>query len=117
MKFLNYDNVLCLSPHPDDAEYGMLGSMLKFKDTQFDIIVFSIGGEFDKSSKYFNQYDLYTTPDLRLNLGEEIDLRTYTLTAGTKIVAYELFSKEYKLINVTTDVPIIVHIFNIINVQ
>lgn len=50
MKFLNYDNVLCLSPHPDDAEYGMLGSMLKFKDTQFDIIVFSIGGEFDKSS-------------------------------------------------------------------
>ena len=49
MKFLNYDRVLCLSPHPDDVEYGMLGTILKYKDTQFDIIVLSQGGDFDKS--------------------------------------------------------------------
>jgi len=48
-KFLNYNKVLCLSPHPDDAEYGMLGTIMKFKDTQFDVVVLSSGGDFDKS--------------------------------------------------------------------
>ena len=47
MKFLNYDKVLCLSPHPDDAEYGMLGTIMKYKDTKFDIVVLSQGGDFD----------------------------------------------------------------------
>ena len=32
MKFLNLDRVLCLSAHPDDTEYGMLGSMMKFDE-------------------------------------------------------------------------------------
>ena len=50
MKFLNYDKVLCLSPHPDDVEYGMLGTIMKYKDTNFDIIVLSQGGDFDKST-------------------------------------------------------------------
>ena len=50
MKFLNFDKVLCLSPHPDDVEYGMLGSMCKYKDTKFDILTTSIGGNFDKTT-------------------------------------------------------------------
>ena len=50
MKFLNYNKVLCLSPHPDDAEYGMLGTIMKYKDTKFDIVVLSQGGDFDKST-------------------------------------------------------------------
>ena len=50
MKFLNYDRVLCLSPHPDDVEYGMLGTIMKYKDTKFDILVLSQGGDFDKST-------------------------------------------------------------------
>ena len=50
MKFLNYDRVLCLSPHPDDVEYGMLGTMMKFKDTKFDLLTTSIGGNFDKTT-------------------------------------------------------------------
>ena len=33
MKFLNFNKVLCLCAHPDDVEYGMLGSMSKFTDT------------------------------------------------------------------------------------
>ena len=50
MKFLNYDRVLCLSPHPDDVEYGMLGTIMKYKDTKFDIVVLSQGGDFDEST-------------------------------------------------------------------
>ena len=50
MKFLNYDKVLCLSPHPDDVEYGMLGTIMKYKDTKFDVVVLSGGGDFDKTT-------------------------------------------------------------------
>jgi LmbE family N-acetylglucosaminyl deacetylase len=49
-KFLDANRVLCLSPHPDDIEYGAMGIMYKFQDTQFDIITISIGGKFDSSS-------------------------------------------------------------------
>lgn len=50
MKFLNKEKILCLSPHPDDIEYGALGLMLKYKDTKFEILVLSNGGDFDQSS-------------------------------------------------------------------
>jgi len=36
MKFLNLNKVLCLSAHPDDTEYGVLGSMISCDDTLFD---------------------------------------------------------------------------------
>jgi len=47
MKFLGYDNVLCLSAHPDDAEYGMLGTILKHTDTTFHMVCLSMGGNYD----------------------------------------------------------------------
>ena len=50
MKFLNLNKVLCLSSHPDDTEYGMLGSMMKFEETTFDVLVLSNGGDFDKTT-------------------------------------------------------------------
>jgi LmbE family N-acetylglucosaminyl deacetylase len=50
MKFLGFDRALCLSPHPDDVEYSMLGSINKYKDTLFDIFCMSMGGDFDKST-------------------------------------------------------------------
>ena len=50
MRFLNCDKVLCLAAHPDDVEYGMLGSIIKYTDTQFDILVLSEGGNFDEST-------------------------------------------------------------------
>ena len=50
MRFLNCDKVLCLAAHPDDVEYGMLGSIMKYTDTQFDILVLSEGGNFDEST-------------------------------------------------------------------
>ena len=50
MRFLNCDKVLGLAAHPDDVEYGMLGSIMKYTDTQFDILVLSEGGNFDEST-------------------------------------------------------------------
>ncbi len=50
MKFLNLDRVLCLSAHPDDTEYGLLGSMMKFDETIFDVLVLSNGGDFDNTT-------------------------------------------------------------------
>ncbi len=50
MKFLNLNKVLCLSAHPDDTEYGMLGSMMKFDETIFDVLVLSNGGDFDDTT-------------------------------------------------------------------
>lgn len=50
MKFLNFDRVLCLSPHPDDVEYSMMGTILKYSDTIFDVVVLSVGGNFDNTT-------------------------------------------------------------------
>ena len=44
MKFLNLNKVLCISPHPDDVEVGMMGSVIKHKDTHFDILCLTKGG-------------------------------------------------------------------------
>jgi LmbE family N-acetylglucosaminyl deacetylase len=43
VKLLGFNSVLCLSPHPDDVEFAMGGTILKYKDTKFTSIVFSTG--------------------------------------------------------------------------
>ena len=50
MKFLNFNRVLCLSPHPDDTEYSMAGVVLKHPDTHFDILCLTQGGDCDTST-------------------------------------------------------------------
>tara|TARA_R100000329_G_C7591173_1_gene209642 strand:- start:36 stop:662 length:627 start_codon:yes stop_codon:yes gene_type:complete len=50
MRFLNLKNILCLSAHPDDVEYGVMGSMAVYSETQFDVLVLSSGGDFDKTT-------------------------------------------------------------------
>lgn len=50
MKFLEYNRVLVLAPHPDDAEYSMAGIVLKFQDTKFDIVCLSKGGNCDATT-------------------------------------------------------------------
>ena len=52
MKFLNFNKVLCLSPHPDDIEYSMLGSIMKHQDTHFHILCMTKGGAkgFDRTN-------------------------------------------------------------------
>jgi LmbE family N-acetylglucosaminyl deacetylase len=49
-KFLNFDNVLGLSPHPDDIEYGISGTILKYKDTHFDLVCMTKGGHCDQTT-------------------------------------------------------------------
>jgi LmbE family N-acetylglucosaminyl deacetylase len=46
---------LIVSPHPDDAEYSMSGTILKTKNEQFDIAVFSFGGDNDPTRKTHNR--------------------------------------------------------------
>lgn len=50
MKFLGYTNVLCLSPHPDDIEYSIMGTVMKYNETQFHVFCFSEGGDFDETT-------------------------------------------------------------------
>lgn len=47
MKFLNFNKVLCLSPHPDDVEYSVAGTIIKYVGTQFDVLCLTQGGDCD----------------------------------------------------------------------
>jgi len=50
MKLLNFNKVLCLSPHPDDVEYSMSGTIHKFIDTNFDVLTLTNGTSTDSST-------------------------------------------------------------------
>jgi len=50
MQFLNSKKILCISPHPDDVELSMSGSIMKFSDTKFDILCLTSGSEGDPTS-------------------------------------------------------------------
>ena len=50
MKYLGFNKVLCLSPHPDDVEYGVGGTILKYSNTQFDILCLTQGGDCDTTT-------------------------------------------------------------------
>ena len=56
MQFLNCKKVLCLSPHPDDVELSMAGTILKFTDTHFDILCLTSGSKGDTTSSK-NRFD------------------------------------------------------------
>lgn len=49
-KLLGFNKVLCLSPHPDDVEYSMLGSILKYTDTEFHLFQLAQGGDCDETT-------------------------------------------------------------------
>jgi LmbE family N-acetylglucosaminyl deacetylase len=50
MKFLEFDHVLCLNPHPDDVEYAMACTIAKHYSTEFDIFYLSLGTSTDVTS-------------------------------------------------------------------
>lgn len=54
MKLLSLNNVVVLSPHPDDIEYSLAGTILKHTDTLFHIFNMSMGGDFDLADKTRN---------------------------------------------------------------
>jgi len=80
MKLLNFENVLCLSPHPDDVEYSMAGTVLKYKDTHFDILCLTQGGKCDDTTD--------------LNRLGEVDKSWKKSKADN----YELFFTSYKFL-------------------
>ena len=51
MKFLNANDVCCFSPHPDDCEYSISGTVKKYFDTKFHIFNFSSGGKFSSAKQ------------------------------------------------------------------
>lgn len=61
MKLLGFNNVLCISPHPDDVEYSMLGTILKNSETNFYLLQLAQGGDCDQ-----------TTGELRLREVENV---------------------------------------------
>ena len=76
MKFLNFNKVLCISPHPDDVEYSMLGTMLVCSDTKFDVLCLTVGGAkgYDptngenRRNELRNLYRIYTERNKNVNL-------------------------------------------------
>ena len=50
MNFLSCKKVLCLSPHPDDVEYAISGTIKKCNQTKFESFCFSISGRNDKTA-------------------------------------------------------------------
>jgi len=43
VKLLNFNKVLCLSPHPDDVELGMMGTIMKHYETKFTVLCLTNG--------------------------------------------------------------------------
>jgi len=79
-KLFNFNKVLCLSPHPDDVEYSMSGTIIKNYDTQFDILCLTQGGDCDE-----------TTSDSRLD-----EVRNSWKSTG--ITNINLYFSPYKLL-------------------
>lgn len=57
-KFLSFNNVLCVAPHPDDIEIAMLGTILKHKETNFYQYCISSGGDFDSTTSKKRQNEV-----------------------------------------------------------
>ena len=87
MKFLNFTKVLCLSPHPDDVEYSMLGSIIKSSvDTQFNILCLTIGG-----AKGFDPTNELNRRDEIINLHEDYISKTGCRNANFDFSDYDYF--------------------------
>jgi LmbE family N-acetylglucosaminyl deacetylase len=76
MKFLNFDRVLCLSPHPDDTEYSIAGAILKHPDTHFDILCLTQGGDCDSTTssdridEVINSWSITTATNYTLHFSD-----------------------------------------------
>ncbi len=58
MQFLNYSKVLCLSPHPDDVELGLSGTVIKYNKTHFNILTLSSGGNYEGTKASIREAEL-----------------------------------------------------------
>lgn len=58
-RFLGFDTVLCLSPHPDDVEYSVSGTIISHPGTCFDQILLSYGTKQDACSSRYLEVELF----------------------------------------------------------
>lgn len=71
MRFLSCKKVLCLSPHPDDVEYAISGTIKKCSQTKFESFCFSASGKNDKTvtqnrySEIVKFWNLYKCKNLK----------------------------------------------------
>ena len=85
MKFLEFNKVLCLAPHPDDIEYSLSGTINKYSNTEFDLLCLTQGGDCDN-----------TTNSSRL---EEVK-DSWKVSMNTN---YQLFFTPYKFLKELTE--------------
>jgi len=77
MKFLNFNRILVLAPHPDDAEYSIAGVILKHQDTHFDILCLTQGGDCDTTTgesriqEVLNAWAISETKNCHLHFSDE----------------------------------------------
>lgn len=83
MKFLNFNRILILAPHPDDAEYSTAGVVLKHQDTHFDILCLTQGGDCDTTTGESRIQEV-------LNAWSTVDISNYTLYfSDEKLLKYK----------------------------
>ena len=73
MKFLGKSKNLCLSPHSNDLEPVGLGTTLKFKNTEFKILILLYGGKLDKKLDFLRQFktQIYKEPGGKVYFAKE----------------------------------------------
>lgn len=110
MKFLNFDRILCLAPHPDDVEYSMAGTILKYSDTHFDILCLTEGGYCDQTTSQLRHSEVQnawnTTDSTNYNLffSDVHVFRERGLDEWIKYIEDEFTSKyDYDSIITTSD--------------
>ena len=104
MKFLGYSRVLCLSAHPDDAEYGMLGTILKYKDTMFHMVCLSNGGNYDDSTGKDRQAELDAVWNSAENIvGWDVGLDTAVEESGESTLINKLENLNTAFNNIDFD--------------
>jgi len=83
MKFLNFNRILILAPHPDDAEYSVAGVVLKHQDTHFDILCLTQGGDCDTTTGESRIQEV-------LNAWSTVNVNNYTLYfSDEKLLKYK----------------------------
>ena len=100
MKFLNYNKVLILSPHPDDCEYAISATISKHLGTMFHVYNISSGGKYsnngndrlDEVKKFWSSYKNVNLFFVGVEFIRDIQYDTFI----TKME--NLFPSEYDLI-------------------
>jgi len=98
MKLLGFDRVLCLSPHPDDVEYSLSGTVMKYQDTHFDLLTMSVGGDFEGSDGHVRINEVKNSWNVTNvnNVSIIIDGKLKPKNNSQDELIYEIESKYFK---------------------